>query len=73
MSHSWESHVPVYFHVQINFKEESYEELFGKTDVVYLSSESPNVLHTLEENKVYVIGGLVDHNHEKVKTEKIHG
>ena len=56
--------------LQINFKEESYEELFGKTDVVYLSSESPNVLHTLEENKVYVIGGLVDHNHEKVRTEK---
>ena len=52
--------------MQINIRKESYAEVFGKDRVVYLTSESPNVLETLERCKVYVIGGLVDHNHHKV-------
>ena len=52
--------------LQIYFQEESYEKMFEMSSIVYLSSESPNVLQTLEEDKVYVIGGLVDHNHQKV-------
>ena len=51
---------------QINISKESYAEVFGKDNIVYLTSESPNVLETLEPSKVYVIGGLVDHNHYKV-------
>ena len=51
---------------QINIRKESYAEAFGNDRIVYLTSESPNVLETLETSKVYVIGGLVDHNHHKV-------
>lgn len=37
-------------------------------DFVYLTADSPNVLHTLEASKVYILGGLVDRNRYKVST-----
>ncbi|XP_060065365.1 tRNA methyltransferase 10 homolog A-like [Ylistrum balloti] len=49
----------------IHSSEKGYEELFEKDSIVYLSSDSPNILSDLEPDKVYIIGGLVDHNHHK--------
>ncbi|XP_053259978.1 tRNA methyltransferase 10 homolog A isoform X1 [Podarcis raffonei] len=54
----------------IHIKSEHYSELMKKEDLVYLTSDSPEVLNELDESKAYVIGGLVDHNHHKGITYK---
>lgn len=47
------------------FDEEFTKLPHGKDNVVYLSSDSENVLRKIEPGKVYMIGGLVDRNSHK--------
>lgn len=54
-----------YMNWDVHFKTENYLDLFTKDDVVYLTSESSNTISSLDVSKVYVIGGLVDHNVHK--------
>ena len=46
-------------------EERDFLDIFDLENIVYLTSDSANVLETLEKEKVYIIGGLVDHNHHK--------
>lgn len=50
---------------------ESFMEIFDKSKIIYLTSESETVLDVLEKGAVYIIGGLVDHNHHKCLTHEI--
>lgn len=52
-------------HWDVKFSSKSFVDLFDRDKLIYLTSESDNVLNTLEKDHVYVIGGLVDHNQHK--------
>lgn len=45
--------------------ERSYTDLFKKESLVYLTADSPNEIQTLDREKVYIIGGIVDRNRLK--------
>ncbi|XP_030761880.1 tRNA methyltransferase 10 homolog A-like [Sitophilus oryzae] len=49
----------------VNFHESHYMDIFPKDRLIYLTSDSTNVIQKLEDDKVYIIGGLVDHNAHK--------
>ena len=48
-----------------NFESQPYDSVFSADKIVYLTAESDNVLDRLEQDTAYIIGGLVDHNHQK--------
>lgn len=50
----------------IEFTTDSYLDKFDKASLVYLSADSDNVVDKLEDDKVYIIGGIVDKNRHKV-------
>ncbi|XP_071808710.1 tRNA methyltransferase 10 homolog A-like [Asterias amurensis] len=49
----------------VHWRTDGPEAAFGKQNIVYLAAESPNILTELRPDRVYIIGGLVDHNHHK--------
>lgn len=51
----------------VHRSDQSYLNLFANehNNICYLTSDSSNVLDKFDENKIYIIGGLVDHNHHK--------
>ena len=60
-----EGFVDGYRNWDVHLKSESLIGLFQPSEVVYLCAESENVLSTFDDNKIYVIGGFVDHNAHK--------
>ncbi|CAG8601702.1 7924_t:CDS:2 [Diversispora eburnea] len=56
---------------QVVFDTRSYLECLNKEDLIYLTADSTNTLDVLDENKVYIIGGIVDKNrHKEICYEK---
>ena len=45
---------------------ESHLELFKPDEIVYLSPDSDKVLQSVDADKVYILGGLVDEHIQKV-------
>ena len=48
------------------FSDGPMAHLFDVKNMVYLTADSPHVVVSLEPEKLYVIGGLVDRNRHKV-------
>jgi tRNA (guanine9-N1)-methyltransferase len=40
-------------------------DLYEKDKLIYLTADSENTLDALEEDKIYIIGGIVDRNRHK--------
>eukprot|EP01134_Creolimax_fragrantissima_P007538 CFRG7538T1 len=62
---SFNKSAPNHDNWDMHWKPEGYMSEFAKEDLVYLTADSPNVIESIDENKVYIIGGIVDHNRLK--------
>ncbi|XP_034949336.1 tRNA methyltransferase 10 homolog A [Chelonus insularis] len=60
-----------YQHWDVNFFSDSYKEIYKDKNIIYLTSESENFIEALNDDTVYVIGGLVDHNSHKGLCHKL--
>ena len=49
----------------VHFDDRPFDQALPKDSIVYLSADAEDVVEKLEEGKVYVIGGIVDHGKEK--------
>lgn len=55
----------------VDFIQEPYQDKFtDKSKLIYLSADSDQVAHELEEDKIYIIGGIVDKNRHKVAQKR---
>ncbi|XP_055843018.1 tRNA methyltransferase 10 homolog A [Episyrphus balteatus] len=54
-----------YEHWDVQWVYQSYSENFTNDEIVYLTSDSDEILKEIDPTKIYIIGGLVDHNHHK--------
>jgi len=50
------------------WEEKGYMDVFEKDKLVYLTSDSPNVLEAVTPDKYYIIGAIVDRNRLKGAT-----
>jgi tRNA (guanine9-N1)-methyltransferase len=49
----------------VTMERRPYTELFAREELVYLTADSSTTIEALDPDKVYIIGGLVDHNRLK--------
>uniref|UniRef100_A0A3B1JE32 tRNA methyltransferase 10 homolog B n=1 Tax=Astyanax mexicanus TaxID=7994 RepID=A0A3B1JE32_ASTMX len=54
-----------FLNYMIDVTEESWIDLFPSQDIVYLSPDASEALERVDEDKVYILGGLVDESIQK--------